>query len=112
MTLIRLLAALAFLVGAASAGAQTPAAAPASAPATAVPKSTCVKPDHYPGRLASDNNKKQWEREVRAWGECMKKYADLQVGIDASIKAANASIEEYNAGIKEFQEETRKANDQ
>ena len=43
----------------------------------------------------------------------MKKYvADLQVGIDASIKAANASIEEYNAGIKEFQEETRKANDQ
>jgi hypothetical protein len=109
MTLIRLLAALAFVVGAASAGAQTPA--PASA--TAVAKSTCVKPDHYPGRLASDNNKKQWEREVRAWGECMKKYvADLQVQIDASIKAANASIEEYNAGIKEFQEETRKANDQ
>ena len=60
MTLIRLLAALAFIVGAASASAQTPAPA---APATAVPKSTCVKPDHYPGRLASDNNKKQWERE-------------------------------------------------
>jgi hypothetical protein len=107
MTLIRLLAALAFIVGAAGASAQTPA------PAPNVPKSTCVKPDHYPGRLASDNNKKQWERDVRAWGECMKKYvADLQVGIDASIKAANASIEEYNAGIKEFQEETRKANDQ
>ena len=109
MTFIRLLAALAFSVGAASVGAQTPAPAPASA----VPKSTCVKPDRYPGRLASDNNKKQWEREVRAWGECMKKYvADLQVGIDASIKAANASIEEYNAGIKAFQEEVTKANDQ
>ncbi len=111
MTIIRLLAALAFIVGAGSAGAQTPA--PASAPATAIPKSTCAKPDHYPGRLASDNNKKQWERDVRTWGECMKKYvADLQVQIDASIKAANASIEEYNAGIKDFQEEVRKANDQ
>jgi hypothetical protein len=111
MTLNRLLAALAFIVGAAGAGAQTPA--PSSAPAPALLKSTCVKPDHFPGRLASDNNKRQWEREVKAWGECMKKYvADLQAVSDASIKAANASIEEYNAGIKEFQEETRKANDQ
>jgi len=108
MTLVRLVVMSALLVGAGTANAQTPAPAPAAA----VPKNTCAKPDHYPGRLASDNNKKAWQKEVKDWGECMKKYvADLQAGIDASIKTANASIEEYNAGVKEFQEEVRKAND-
>jgi hypothetical protein len=108
MTLVRLVVLSAFLAGAGAAGAQ--ATAPSSTPTVA--KATCVKPDHYPGRLASDNNKKNWQKEVKDWGECMKKYvADLQVQIDAWIKTANASIEDYNAGVKEFQEEVKKASD-
>jgi len=107
MTLVRLAMLSILLAGAGAASAQATGPAPA-----AIPKSTCVKPDHYPGRLASDNNKKNWQKEVKDWGECMKKYvADLQAQIDASIKIANASIEEYNAGVKEFQDEVKKASD-
>jgi hypothetical protein len=113
MKLVRNLFLLAFAIGATGANAQ------ATAPASDIPKTTCVKPDHYPGRLASDTVKRNWTKDVNAWGECMKKYvADLQAQItvqqaqtDGWIKTANAAIVEYNNVVKEYQAESDKAND-
>jgi len=113
MKLVRNLLLLALVIAANGANAQ------AAATATDIPKTTCVKPDHYPGRLASDTVKRNWTKEVNAWGECMKKYvADLQAQItiqqtqtDGWIKTANAAIIEYNSVVKEYQAESDKAND-
>ena len=113
MKLVRNLFLLAFAINALGANAQ------ATSPTSDIPKSTCVKPDHYPGRLASDNVKRNWTKEVNSWGDCMKKYvADLQAQItvqqtqtDGWIKTANAAIVEYNSVVKEYQAESDKAND-
>lgn len=87
------------------------------APATAAPAAsssgTCVKPGHYPGKRAQDNKKEAWNREIDAWGDCVKasvaelraNVTDLKALIDAKIKLANNTVEEYNTGIKELREE-------
>ncbi len=89
--------------------AQTPA--PASAPVAAAPaKPNCgAKPEH-PGRLASDNMKRAWQRDANAYLECLKKFAtDQQQIAQDYIKAANATVDEYNAAVKEFQDAAQKA---
>jgi hypothetical protein len=66
--------------------------------AQGIPKNTCVKPEEYPGRLASDTRQKTWQKSMEAYGECVKKFvADQKVIIDAATKAGNDAIEEYNA---------------
>jgi hypothetical protein len=97
--------------------AQTPAAPAApAASATATPaapvaaKPSCgAKPEH-PGRLASDNMKRAWQRDANAYLECLKKFAmDQQAIAQEYIKSANATVDEYNATVKEFQEVAQKA---
>jgi hypothetical protein len=88
-----------------------PAAAPAaSAPAVSMPKPNCgTKPEH-PGRLASDNMKRAWQRDANAYLECLKKFAtDQQAIAQEYIKAANATVDEYNTSVKEFQDAAQKA---
>jgi hypothetical protein len=83
-------------------------AAPAATGAVA---SKCEKPDPHPGRLASDQRRRGWEREVQQWQACMKEeIAVLQTKADVAVKeanaavaASNAAIEGYNAAVKEFQ---------
>jgi hypothetical protein len=115
MTYARLAAVAAFAV-ASIAGAQTPAApaapaTPATAAAPAAEASQCAKPDPHPGRIASNEKLRGWNKEVQTWQECMKKYiGDLQARADTAVKAANAAVADsngaiasYNATVKELQ---------
>jgi hypothetical protein len=126
MTQVRVVAALVFALAASTAFAQYPAPAPAPAPATApapaaapsaapaaaaVDNSKCDKPDPHPGKFASPEKMRSWNREVAAWQDCMKKYiSDLQGKADVAVKSANgavadsnAAIAAYNATVKELQ---------
>lgn len=96
--------ALATLVAAGAAAAQT--AAPAAAPAGAAPVlagANCPKPDAHPGRLASENQRRGWGKEVTAWETCMKKYvAEVSAKADDAVKIANAAVARSNAAVDEY----------
>jgi hypothetical protein len=92
---------LAALVFAGGAAAQTAAPAASTAPVTAA--ANCPKPDPHPGRLASDNARKGWGKEVQTWMACQKKYvAEIQAQADEAVKAANAAVARSNAAITEY----------
>jgi hypothetical protein len=106
MTIPRIFVAFVFASAAAGAAlAQTPA------PAAAADTSQCGKPDPHPGRLASPEKLKGWNKEVNVWQECMKKHiAEVQAKADAAVKTANAAVADsnaavnaYNATVKELQ---------
>jgi hypothetical protein len=115
MIYARLAAAAAFAVASVAVAQTPPAPAAPAAPAAAAPAgadaSTCGKPDPHPGRLASNEKMRGWNKEVQTWQECMKKYiGDLQARADAAVKSANAAVAEsngaiasYNATVKELQ---------
>jgi hypothetical protein len=115
MTRLHVLAASLALALAAPVPAQTPAPAPAQTPvpansAPAAMKHSCgAKPDH-PGRLASDNMRRAWQRDATAFLECLKKFAtDQQQIAQDYFKSANAAVDEYNALVKEFNDAAQKA---
>ncbi|HSC23925.1 MAG TPA: hypothetical protein VLG08_09445 [Casimicrobiaceae bacterium] len=105
--------AIAFAAVAAHAGAQTTPAESPAAPASSapVPKPECgAKPGEYPGNLASDNQKRSWQKDFVAYIDCLKKFIqDQQALADPHVKAANAAISEYNAGVKAYNDEIQKA---
>ena len=96
--------ALVALLAAGVAGAQS--AAPAAAPAAAAPVTAganCPKPDAHPGRLASDNQRRGWGKEVSTWETCMKKHiAEIQIKADEAVKLANAAVARSNAAVNEY----------
>jgi hypothetical protein len=113
MNRLHALAASLVLAAALPALGQTPAptaAAPAAPSAAPPAKHNCgAKPEH-PGRLASDNMKRAWQRDANAYLECVKKFANEQQQIAQDyIKAANAAVDEYNASVKEFQAAAQQA---
>ena len=82
-----------------SAAAQSPAPA-GTAPIVA--PSTCVKPDD-PGKTASEARVTAFNRDFKAYGECVKKYVDQNKAIaDAATTSANRAIEEYNTYTAEI----------
>lgn len=96
----------------AAAQAPAPAATPPSAASTApAPKPECGdKPGEYPGNLASENQKRNWQKEYVAYIDCLKKFIeDQQALAEPHIKASNAAINEYNAGVKAYNEQVQKA---
>ncbi len=104
---IRTCAALALAGLASAAAAQQPAPAVAAAP---VPKHSCVKPDEYPGNLASDTQKRSWQKEYVGYVDCLKKFIEEQQAIaEPHVKASNAAITEYNAGVKDYNAQIEKA---
>lgn len=87
-------------LAAAPALAQQPAAGGGS---EAVPKHNCAKPGEFPGNLASDGQKRQYQRDYIAYTECLKKFATDQNKLaEPHIKAANDTVNEYNAAVKAF----------
>jgi hypothetical protein len=97
MTYVRLAAAAALAAAASLSFAQTPAAAPAA------DASQCGKPDPHPGRLASTEKMRGWNKEVQGWQDCMKKYiGDLQAKADAAVKTANAAVADSNSAIASY----------
>jgi hypothetical protein len=96
MTLQRRIVFLAVMLLSGASVAQSPAAAPASG-------SNCGKPEPHPGRLSSDMRRKQWNKELQTWQDCMKKYVtDVQARADKAVKEANAVVAESNAAVAEY----------
>jgi len=91
------------------------APAPAAAPAASsddVPKHNCGKRGEFPGGLASDNQKRAFQKEFVAYTECLKKFAlEQQKLAEPHAKAANDAANEYNAAVKSFNEAIEKAKD-
>jgi hypothetical protein len=88
----------------APAAAQAPAAAPAPATTTAttattlpaIPTHNCVAPE-YPGDRASNARILSFNRDYRAYGDCIKKYVDEnKAWVNAVIDVNNKAVEEYN----------------
>jgi hypothetical protein len=106
--------AITFAAFAVSAGAQATAPAPStSTPAAStapVPKPECGKPSEYPGNLASDNQKRTWQKDYVTYIDCLKKFIeDQQALAEPHVKASNAAIAEYNAGVKAYNDTVQKA---
>lgn len=110
---IRALAVFVLAAAAACASAQTAAPAATAAPATpaaAPPKPECSKPGEYPGNLATDNQKRSWQKDFVAYVDCLKKFIEEQQALaEPHVKASNAAIAEYNAGVKEYNDQIQKA---
>lgn len=84
--------------------------APAPTAATPVAKPACTRPEDHPGRLASDLRKKNWNKEVQEYVECMKKFVDDQKTLgDAHYAAANSAINSLNKDIVDFNEQSKRA---
>lgn len=95
----RIALAAAFLLGAVTAFAQSPAE---------VQKPKCEPKPDYPGRLAMtvDTKRKVFDREIKAYKECMTAYIDeRKTAIKANDAAANAAVDEYNGVMKKVQED-------
>ena len=86
-----------------AAAAQTPA--PTPAPAGAAPivaPNTCVKPE-YPGKPLSEPRVTAFNRDFKAYGECVKKYVDQNKAIaEAATTSANRAIDDYNTYTAEI----------
>ncbi len=92
-----------------SALAQAPAPAAGSAAAA---KPNCPKPGDVPGALASDNQRRAWQRDYTTWGDCMKKFIDEQRALaEPYNKASNAAIEDYNTTVKLYNDQIEKLKD-
>jgi len=82
----------------------------AQAPAPIPAKPACSKPEAFPGRLASDAQRKTWQKDVTTWQDCVKAYVKEQQALaDVYLKAANSAVDEYNAATKEFNDQTQAA---
>ena len=90
--------------------AQQPAAAPAAAAAAPAPKHACTKPGEFPGNLASDNQRRNWQRAYVDYVDCLKKFINEEQALaEPHLKAANDAINEYNTGVKEYNAQIEKA---
>jgi hypothetical protein len=102
--LVAFFVALAISAFAGSALAQT-AAAPA-----AQPKHGCTSPGDHPGKLASDNQRRNWTKAMTTYLECLKKYiADQKAAAEPYLNASNAAIDEYNNSAKLFNAQIQQA---
>ena len=89
--------------------AQTPAPAPAAGTGS-IAKHTCTKPGDVPSpTLASDLQRRNWQRDYEAWGACMKKFiTDQRTLAEPYAKASDAAIEDYNATVKLYNDQIEK----
>ena len=108
---IRVVIAVAFGGMAAMGIAQQPAApVPATPPAATVPRHGCAKPGEFPGNLATENQKRNWQKDVVGYVDCLKKFINEQQQLaEPHVKASNAAIDEYNAGVKDYNAQIEKA---
>ena len=96
-----------------AAPATPPAASSAASPATAaapVPKHNCAKPSEFPGNLASDNQRRTWQKSYVDYVECLKTFVKEQQALaEPHVRASNEAIEEHNNAIKEYNAQIEKA---
>lgn len=106
--IIRVIAGVALACAAAGSLSQQPAAP--AAPAAPVPRPACTKPGEFPGSLASDNQKRIWQKSYVDYVDCLKKFIGEQQALaEPHVKASNDAINEYNEGVKAYNAEIEKA---
>jgi hypothetical protein len=109
MTRSRIVASLLSILGAAYASGAIAQQAPAAPAEVVVPRHACAKPGDFPGNLASDTQRRTWQREYLAYQDCMKKYiAEQKAVAEPYVKAYNAAIDEYNETVKTLNEQIEK----
>jgi len=82
----------------------------APAAAAPLPKHSCTKPGEFPGNLASDGQRRTWQKDFVAYIDCLKKFVEEQQALaKPHVDAANAAVNEYNAGVKDYNEQVEKA---
>ena len=80
-----------------------------------VPKPKCEPKPEYPGRLAlqTDSRRRLFEREVKAYKDCMTAYLEeRKAASNANLAAGNAAVEEYNTTMKKINAEQEAAREQ
>jgi hypothetical protein len=86
----------AFVAAALPALAQTPPPAQTPTQALAIPPHKCVAPQ-YPGRLASNSVINAFNRDNRAYGDCIKRYVDdTKLWVLSVVDSGNKAIDEFN----------------
>jgi hypothetical protein len=91
-----------------------PAATAEAKPPVNTPKHSCTQPPD-PGRLTSDNQAKQFRKDMDVYRECLSAYAsDMRRIAEAHVGAGNAAVEEFNTyakAVTDKQAERNKEND-
>ena len=109
--IIRTIVAVALAGGAcASLAQQPPATAAAGAAAAPAPRHSCAKPGDFPGGLATENQRRNWQKGYVEYVDCLKKFINEQQALaEPHVKASNDAINEYNNGVKEYNAQIEKA---
>ncbi len=77
-------------------------AVPTAVAAPSIAKHACTSPE-VPGRLASVNRQKSFNKEVEAYKNCLMQFRDERNKIArANVEAGNAAVEEFNVFIAEM----------
>jgi len=103
--------AIGLVLSATIAFAQAPQAPPAP-PVVEVPKHKCEPKPEFPGRLGMqvDSKRRLFEREAKAYQDCMKAYIEeRRATIKANEAAAGAAVDEYNALMTKIRAEQEAA---
>ncbi|MBS0325514.1 MAG: hypothetical protein JSS46_03075 [Proteobacteria bacterium] len=117
---VTLRAAFALAAGLWAAGALAQQPAPSAAPAgtvppaaaAPVPRHSCTHPGEFPGKLASERQQKQWQKDFVAYVDCLRKFVtDQQALAQPHVQAANATVEEYNRAVQEYNDTIQKLKD-
>jgi hypothetical protein len=107
---LRTFVGIAVACAAGSSLSQQPAAPAPAAPAAPVPHHSCTKPGDFPGGLATDNQRRNWQRGYVEYTDCLKKFISEQQALaEPHVKASNDAINEYNDGVKEYNAQIEKA---
>jgi hypothetical protein len=97
-SVVPILVALAF--GTSIASAQQPAAPVMPT----VPQPACVKPE-FPGAFADGRRFDRFNKEYKAYAECIKKFVDETKTVsEAVVEAGNKAIKEFNTFNEELAE--------
>ena len=85
-------------------------ATPAAKSAVPTPKHNCMKPSEFPGNLASDNQRRTWQKSYVDYVECLKTFVKEQQALaEPHVRASNEAIEEHNNAIKDYNAQIEKA---
>ena len=80
-----------------------PSTSPAAATALVRPAHNCVKPGQQPGRLASTNQIKNYNAEVKAYQDCLQTFVKAQSElVKLHSEVGNAAVNEYNDFVTEM----------
>ena len=80
-----------------------PSPSPAAAATLTRPAHNCVKPGQQPGRLASANQIKNYNAEVKAYQDCLQTFVKVQSElVKLHSEVGNAAVNEFNDFVTEM----------